>query len=269
MPEGDTVHAAAARLNRALGGDRLTRTDLRVPAFATSDLSGQVLNEIVPRGKHLLFRISGGVTLHTHFKMEGTWHLYRHGERWRGRRHEVRAVLETDPWVAVGFRLGAVELLPTEREPDVVGHLGPDVLGPDWDPEEVLRRLLADPLREIGDALLDQTVLAGVGNVYKTEICFLRGVNPWTPVGEVNDLPALLSMTKRLMEANRAEGKQVTTGDTRPGRGQWVYSRGGQPCRRCGTPIRSGEQGRAGVERFTYWCPSCQPGTSPGRDTGP
>jgi endonuclease-8 len=154
--------------------------------------------------------------------------------------------------------LGVVELLPTREEHRVLGHLGPDVLGPDWDPEEVVRRLGLRPERTIGDALLDQRAMAGPGNVYRSEICFLRGVDPWTPVKDVRDLFGVVALTKRLMEANRTTGTQVTTGDTRPGRSRWVYGRGRRPCLRCGSPIRRGELGDPGEERVVYWCPSCQ-----------
>ena len=153
MPEGDTVHLAARRLHDALAGRTLTRSDFRMPAFATSDLSRCDVLEVVARGKHLLFRTGGGITLHTHFGMDGSWHLYRPGERWQGPWHEVRVVLETAERVAVGFRLKTVELVPTDRESEVVGHLGPDVLGPDWDAEEALRRMMGDPGRPIGDAI--------------------------------------------------------------------------------------------------------------------
>ena len=265
MPEGDTVLVAARRLRAALAGERLLRTDFRVAKLATADLSGQVVTAVVSRGKHILLRTDLGITLHTHFKMDGSWHLYRHGERWRGRGQDVRVVLETDPWVAVGFQLGVVEVLATADEADAVGHLGPDVLGPDWDPEEVLRRLRAAPNRAIGESLIDQRVMAGPGNVYKSEACYLRGVDPWAPVGEVTDLPALVALVRRLMRANRATGRQVTTGDTRRGRKRWVYGRLGQPCRRCGTPIRARGQGEAGDERVTYWCPRCQPPAPVGR----
>jgi endonuclease-8 len=157
VPEGDTVHLAAARLHAALAGHKVTRTDFRVPRCATRDLSGTSLEAVVARGKHLLFRFGDGTTLHTHFKMEGTWHLYRPGERWRGGpTHEIRAIVETEPWVAVGWRLGLVELLRTEEEEMLLSSLGPDVLGPDWDPAEVLARMEKDPSRAIGDALLDQ-----------------------------------------------------------------------------------------------------------------
>ncbi|HET6751375.1 MAG TPA: DNA-formamidopyrimidine glycosylase family protein [Actinomycetes bacterium] len=263
MPEGDTVLVAAARLHGALAGERLLATDFRVPRFATADLAGQTVREVVARGKHLLLRTDAGVTLHTHFKMEGAWHLYRPRERWRGPDFQVRAVLRTAPWVAVGFRLGVCELLPTAREHEVVGHLGPDVLGADWDAAEAVRRLLADPERAIGTALLDQRALAGPGNIYKCEVCFLRGVDPWTPAGQVDDLPGMVDLLKRLMEANRASGRQVTTGDTRPGRTHWVAGRNGRPCRRCGTPVRKAEQASYDADRVTWWCPTCQPGRGP------
>lgn len=259
MPEGDTVFVAATRLNKAIAGHVLTKTDFRVPRFATVDLSGRRLHEVIPRGKHLMFRIEGGVTLHTHYKMEGSWHLYRHGEKWRGPAFQVRAILETDRWVAVGFRLAITELIKTAAEREVVGHLGPDVLGPDWDAGEALRRLREAGERTIAEALLDQTIMAGPGNVYKCEICFLRGVHPDTPVSKVPDLEGLIALTKRLMDANRETGIQITTGDPRPGRERWVYGRAGKPCRRCGTGISRVQRRESAEDRVTYWCPSCQP----------
>jgi formamidopyrimidine-DNA glycosylase len=263
MPEGDTVHLTAARLHRALAGRTLLATEFRVPRYATADLRGQTVREVVARGKHLLLRTDAGVTLHSHLKMEGAWHIYRPGERWRGPGFQVRAVLRTEASVAVGFRLAVCELLATGRENEVVGHLGPDVLGPDWDLEEAARRLRARPERPIGWALLDQRAIAGPGNIWKNEICFLRGVSPWTPVGEVDDLEAMLALLKRMMEANRTIGQQVTTGDTRRGHKHWVAERGGQPCRRCGTPIQRARQMVGGFERMTYWCVTCQPGPGP------
>src|SRR5919201_5957994 len=170
MPEGDRVFRAATRMHAALAGQVLVATDFRVPRFATADLSGQTVREVAARGKHLLLRTDAGVTLHTHFKMEGEWHLYRPGERWRAPAFQARAVLTTRPWVAVGFRLGICELLPTEREHDVVGHLGPDVLGPDWDAAEAVRRLGADPRRAIGTAPLDQWAIAGPCNISTREV---------------------------------------------------------------------------------------------------
>jgi endonuclease VIII len=254
VPEGDTVHLAARRLHHALSGQVITSSDLRVPRYATIDLSGKRVLEVVARGKHLLFRFEGGLTLHTHYKMEGSWHLYHPGEKWRGPAFQVRAVLTTSEWVAVGFRLATTEVIETASEETVVGHLGPDVLGEDWDLDTAVRNLERDPARPIGETLLDQRNAAGFGNVYKSELCFLRGVDPWTPVGEV-DVRGMVALGKKLMEANRNTGAQITTGDERPGRRQWVYGRGGQACRRCGTMIKRADPSG---ERVTYWCPKCQ-----------
>jgi DNA-formamidopyrimidine glycosylase len=259
MPEGDTVHKAAAALHRALAGRRILRADLRVPALATAGgaLAGQTVTEVLARGKHLLLRTDAGMTLHTHLKMEGAWKIVRAGERVADRSDTVRVVLETDGWTAIGTQLGIVELMRTRDEEKAVGHLGPDLLGPDWDSDEALRRLAADAPRPIGDALLDQRVMAGLGNVYRCEICFLRGVHPDTSVGDTRDLPGLIALAKRLLEANRAGGNQVTTGDDRLGRRQWVYGRAGRPCRRCGATIA--KMAGDAADRVTYWCPSCQP----------
>ncbi|HEY1330833.1 MAG TPA: DNA-formamidopyrimidine glycosylase family protein [Actinomycetota bacterium] len=258
MPEGDTVLVAARRLHAALAQERLLRTDFRVPAYAMHDLSGRVLREVAARGKHLLLRTADGVTLHTHFGMDGRWDLYRPGRPWRGPDHEVRAVLKTTPWVAVATRLRVLEIFPTSHETVALAHLGPDVLGPDWDPDEAVRRLTSDPDRPVGEALLDQGVMAGPGNVYRSEVCFLRGLDPFAPAGACADPRALVDLVKRAMEANRATGRQITTGDTRRGREQWVYGRAGQPCRRCGTTIL---RGGGSPERVVFWCPSCQPGS--------
>jgi endonuclease VIII len=213
----------------------------------------------VSRGKHLLTRIGDAHTLHTHLRMEGAWHLYRPGTRWRRPAHEARVVLRTERWTAVGFALGIVEVVPREAEPSVVGHLGPDLLGPDWDEAEALRRLRADPSREVADALLDQRNLAGIGNLYKSELCFLAGVHPRLPVGEVPDLPRLVRRARAALMANKDRVEQTLTGDLRKGRQTWVYRRDGQPCRRCGTPVLVDVQGPRTQERATYWCPTCQP----------
>jgi endonuclease-8 len=168
-------------------------------------------------------------------------------------------VLANDEWQAVGYQLGVVELIRTSDEPQVTGHLGPDLLGPDWNCAEAVRRLAAEPGRPIGEALLDQRNLAGIGNLYKAEVLFLRGVDPWQPAGDVADLGAMAELARRLLEANKDRIGQVTTGSWRRGEETWVYGRRGRPCRRCGTPIRSeGQQ-----DRVTFWCPSCQPGTGP------
>ena len=259
MPEGDTVWRTARHLDEALTGRLLTRTDFRVPAYATLDLAGRLVIGTVSRGKHLLTRIGEEHTLHTHLKMEGSWHLYHPGTRWRRPPHEARVVLHTAEWLAVGFALGVTEVVHRDEEGDVVGHLGPDLLGPDWDEDEALRRLAGEPSRPVGVALLDQRNLAGVGNMYMAELCFLAGVHPDTPVAEVPDLRRLVRRARQVLEANKQRVQQATTGDLRRGRQLWVYARGRERCRRCGTPISYDEN--AGRPR--YWCPRCQPG--PGR----
>jgi endonuclease VIII len=259
VPEGDTVWRSALKLDRALTGSTLVETDFRVPALATLDLAGRQVESTTARGKHLLTRIGTADTLHTHLKMEGSWHLYKPGSRWRRPAHEARVVLRTREWTAVGFALGVVEVLPRDAEDTVVGHLGPDLLGPDWDEDEALRRLLADPARPVADALLDQRNLAGIGNLYKNELCFLAGTHPRVPVSEVLDLRRLVRRAKSALEANKQRVEQTMTGDLRRGRQTWVYRRDRQPCRRCGTPIRVSMQGPEGQQRATYWCPLCQP----------
>jgi endonuclease VIII len=265
VPEGDTVLMSARELHAALAGRVLTRAELRVPRHATADLVGMAVTEVVARGKHILTRLDSALTLHTHFAMEGTWRVYRAGQRWTGGPDwQIRVLLGTDRDTAVGYRLAMVDLLPTANEQTVVGHLGPDLLGPDWDPAEAVRRIAATPHRPIAEALLDQRNLAGIGNLYKCEVLFLRGLSPWTPVQDVADLPALVGLAHRLLVANSTHWDQCTTGDRRRGRNTYVYGRQRHLCRRCGTPIRH-DKG-AGVEvteRQTWWCPSCQPGPPP------
>ena len=264
MPEGDTVWLAARRLDEALAGRVLTGSDFRVPQLATTDLAGQTVTGVTSRGKHLLTRLSSGMTLHTHFKMDGSWHLYRPGSRWGGGPEwQVRVVLATAEWNAVGYRLPVVDLLPSADEAQVVGHLGPDLLGPDWSPVEAQRRLLEDPSREVGQALLDQRNLAGIGNLYKAETLFLSGVTPWTTVGAVGDLGAILDRAHRLLDANKSRWQQSTTGDLRRGEQHWVFERAGRPCRRCGERILMAMQGDPPRERLSYWCPRCQRGPAP------
>ena len=258
MPEGDVVWQAARRLHKALAGRPLTRSDFRVPRLATVDLTGDVVTETVSRGKHLLTRTGSGLTVHTHLRMDGNWRVRPAAERIRDD-HRIRLVLANEDWQAIGYQLGVVELIRTSEESQATGHLGPDLLGADWDGGEAVRRLSAEPDRPIGEALLDQKNLAGIGNVYKAEVLFLRGVNPWQPAGDVADLGAMAELARRLLEANKDRIGQVTTGNWRRGEETWVYGRRGRPCRRCGTPIRSeGQQ-----DRVTFWCPSCQPGVGP------
>ena len=264
MPEGDTVWLSAQRMHAALAGRVLIRSDFRVPQLAAADLAGRAVLEVVPRGKHMLTRVEGGLTLHTHFRMDGSWHLYAPGERWNGGpQWQVRVVLQNPERQAVGYRLPVVELLPTGEEERVVGHLGPDVLDDAFDEREAVRRLAADPDREVGTALLDQRLLAGLGNLYRCEVLFLRGTTPWSRVGSVADLTALVRTARRVMRANRGRWEQTTTGSLRRGEDHWVFERTGRPCRRCNTRIASAEQGAAPYARLTYWCPRCQLGPAP------
>ena len=262
MPEGDTVWRTARHLDQALSGKVLVATDFRVPAYATLDLSGLTVEATLARGKHLLTRIGPaetGHSLHTHLKMEGAWHLYRPESRWKRPAHEARVVLRTEDWTAVGFALGTVEVVPRGEESSSLPPLGPDLLGPDWDEDEALRRVTAEPDRPVADAILDQRNLAGIGNLYKSELCFLAGVSPWLPVRDVPDLRRLVRRARQVLDANKDRVEQTTTGDLRRGRRTWVYRRDKQPCRRCGTPIRVDSQGPQMQERATYWCPRCQP----------
>jgi endonuclease-8 len=254
MPEGDVVWYTARRLHAALAGRTLTRSDFRVPRLATADLTGDVVTETVSRGKHLLTRTRGGLTVHTHLRMDGSWRVRPAAEPVRDS-YRIRLLLANVDWQAVGYQLGVVELIRTSEEAKVTGHLGPDLLGADWDCAEAVRRLAAAPDRPIGEALLDQANLAGIGNLYKAEVLFLRGISPWQPVGGVADLGAVAELARRLLEANKERIGQVTTGNSRRGQETWVYGRRGRPCRRCGTPVRCEDQ----QDRVTFWCPSCQP----------
>jgi endonuclease-8 len=256
VPEGDAVWRTARALDRALSGRELTSSDFRVPQHATADLRGSTVIETVARGKHLLTRIGDDLTLHTHLKMEGSWQTGPVGGRWRKPAHTARVVLGADKVEAVGFSLGIVELLPRDREVDAVGHLGPDLLGPDWDAVIAVERVASDPDRPLAEALLDQRNLAGIGNVYAAELCFLIGRLPTTPVRDVDALPRLMARARELLSANREHPGMPTTGDLRRGRSHWVY--GQRACLRCGTATRVEQQGERGRERVRFWCPSCQ-----------
>ncbi|MGC0385479.1 DNA-formamidopyrimidine glycosylase family protein [Streptomyces sp. SAI-129] len=264
MPEGDTVWQAARRLHDALAGKTLTRSDFRVPRYATADLTGRTVLDVTPRGKHLLTRVEGGLTVHSHLRMDGSWKVFAPGQRWSGGpAHQIRVILGTADRTAVGYRLPVLDILRTAEEQRAVGHLGPDLLGPDWDPARALDNLGADPARPLGEALLDQRNLAGIGNVYKCELCFLLGVTPWLPVGELPaDRAALLpTLAKKLLEANRDRPVRRTTGLR--GQDLFVYGRAPRPCLRCGTSVRVADQGDGSRERPTYWCPVCQRGPAP------
>lgn len=265
MPEGDTVFLAGRRLDQALGGKLLVRGELRHPRLVTVDLAGRTVREVATVGKHLLTRFDDDRTLHSHLRMDGAWHLYRPGQPWRGGpMHMVRVILATADRVAVGYRLHDLELVRTEHEHRLVGHLGPDLLDPAWGPRlaaEAAARLAARPDRELGLALLDQTVMAGVGNLYRAEICFLLGASPYSPVSTV-DAGAAVELAHTLLERNAWRPEQATTGELRGGPQHWVYARTGKACLRCGSRVRSGRLGdpRNPVnDRTVYFCPSCQP----------
>lgn len=261
MPEGDTVWQSATALRAALEGKVLTTCDVRVPKYATTDLTGTRVDSVVSRGKHLLIRI-GDASIHTHLKMEGTWQIYRPGERWHKPAHQARIILSTEDTVAVGFSLGITEILARSHEDSAIGHLGPDLLGPDWDSSIAVENLRAAGAEPIGIALLDQRVMAGLGNIYRNEICFLRGIHPRTPTMNVPDLEAVVDLSFRIIGANKSRRVRVTTGDTRPGKNTWVYGRNGKPCYRCGTRIRTELLGLDQLtERQIFFCPSCQPST--------
>jgi endonuclease-8 len=262
VPEGDTVYRTGRLLDRTLSGRVLTATDFRVPQHATADLSGGTVVETVTRGKHLLTRIdheSQRWTLHTHLKMEGSWKVLRPGQRWPRPAHTARVVLEAGSTAAVGFSLGVVELLERADEQDAVGHLGPDLLGPDWDEDRALANLATEPERPLREALLDQRNLAGLGTMYAAELAFTSGVHPETPVAAVPDLRRLVRRAHQMLMLNKERAVQSTTGDLRERERMWVFRRDRSPCRRCGTPVVVEMQGPAGRQRASYWCPTCQP----------
>jgi endonuclease-8 len=259
MPEGDTVWRTAHHLHEALAGRELTRTDFRVPAFATVDLSGESVDEVVSRGKHLLIRTPAH-SIHSHLKMEGAWHVQRLDTPWRRPGHSARAVLENHEWQCIGYSLGILEVIDRDAEESVVGYLGPDLLGPDWSLDEAVRRVGADPERPVFLALLDQRNVAGFGNEYVNELLFLMGLRPARPVGEVPDLARVISRGQRMLDVNKSRVERSFTGSTRTGDDRWVYRRERTRCRRCGTRIREGQLGdHPTTERNTFWCPHCQP----------
>ena len=271
MPEGDTVWRSAHRLNQALAGEPITLCDLRFPSIATVDVRGATTTEVVSAGKHLLHRLDSGLTIHSHLKMEGQWRLERPEDSgsWL-RRADLRAALGTDTWVALGLRLGLLEVLPTEREQDVVGHLGPDVLGPGWDPVEAATRV-ASSLTTIGETLLDQQVLAGVGTMWAAESLFLQRLGPWTMPSDLGAtrIDALIARISTLMDQARHHAVQSSTGSRRKGEELFVHARSGRPCRRCGDTVRVAMIGPPGRERTMFYCPTCQGGLAPNVDGRP
>ena len=249
MPEGDTVFRTADKLRTALEGRVLTRCDVRVPRFAAVDLSGQTVDEVLSRGKHLFIRV-GAASIHSHLKMDGAWII----GRVRAPAYKIRIVLETAESRASGIDLGVLEVLDRATDMTAVEHLGPDLLGEDWSAQTAAANLVADPDRPLAEALLDQRVMAGVGNVFANELCFVFGLLPGTAVAQLPDPVRLATRAQQMLWANRLRINRTTTGNTRPGQDVWVYGRAGLPCRRCGTRIETDKGG----DRVTYWCPTCQ-----------
>lgn len=264
MPEGDTIFRAARTLDRALRGRTVAQFESGFAHLAGADLVGRTVEGVSAAGKHVLVRLSGGLVLRSHLRMNGAWHVYKPGERWWKARGRARIVLATDAYVAVGFDVPDAELI---RERDLarspIGALGPDLLGEAFDAEEAVRRLRAKGDEPMGPALLDQGALAGVGNEYKSELLFIARVSPFAPVSAVSDpvLRGLVEKARELLQRNVQEPMRAgrwTTTSKDPRQQVYVYGRGGKPCRRCGTPISWAKQGPQA--RSTYWCPRCQPG---------
>lgn len=282
MPEGDTIFRAARTLDRALAGHEVTRFSSVYPSLTRVDedapIAGRTVSGVEARGKHVLIhfasqtrstRAGAPLTLRTHMRMSGSWHIYRPGERWQLPARDARVVIETAGFVAVAFNVAVAEWLDARalaRQEDL-RRIGPDLLGASFDEEDAMRRLRARGYEGIADALLNQQVVAGIGNVYKSEVLFLERVHPLTPVAAIGDdtLRAILRTARRLLQVNVADtsaeivtyrGLRRTTGRTDPAERLWVYGRGGEPCRRCGTPVAYRKTGRDA--RGTYWCDSCQ-----------
>jgi endonuclease-8 len=263
MPEGHTIHRAARRLRSVLQGQHLDRVTARghhlVAAKAEQRLRGTIVTGVEACGKHLLVHTDAGWSIHSHLRMDGVWHLYRRGERWRKSRTRAWLVLGAGEWDAVNFDGPILELHRTQdllNDP-VLTELGPDILVDPFDDAEYLRRMRLHVSREIGDAVLQQRIVAGIGNIYKAESLFLAGINPWQRVGELDDaaLLRLRETATRIMHDGVLDARAITfSGPGQPG--QWAYGRGGKPCRRCGTPIEQRPQGE--LQRTTYWCPTCQ-----------
>ena len=267
MPEGDTIFRAAAGLRKALGGKVVTgfRSDVATVAPRATAVVGRTVGSIDAYGKHLLVRFTAAdgddLVLHSHMQMDGSWHIYRTGERWwRGPSH-ARAVIETADFVAPCFDAPTVELL-TERE--LARHpwmrsLGPDVMAEDFDEGAALARLRARADAPIGVAIVDQRAFAGVGNVYKSEVLFIQRVSPFAAVGELSDevLRGIITESRTQLRANRTGAwPRTTRPSARRGEELWVYGRAGRACRACGVAVTLRRQGDAG--RATYYCPSCQ-----------
>jgi endonuclease-8 len=258
MPEGDTVWRTAQRLNQVLAGHQLTRSELRWPGLSTLDFTGHTTIEVISRGKHILHRLDSGWTIHSHLRMEGQWRIEPPGTRPNA---QTRALLATTDWTAFGQRLGMLDVVRTADEHTLVGHLGPDLLGPDWNADLAAHNLSlrADT---IGAALLDQTNLAGVGTLYASESLFMQRLHPLTPAATLTDAQRanLVERAHKLLDHNRHHALQSTTGNRRRGETTWVFGRPNQPCRRCGTPVETTTVGPPTRRRNLNFCPVCQAG---------
>ena len=273
MPEGDTIFRAARTLHRALAGHPVVRFESVFPALTRvhddHPRTGQTIESVTAAGKHLLMRFSGGRVLRTHMRMNGSWHIYRRGEPWQRPRRDMRIVVATDTFEAVGFNVPVAEFLDARgmaRQEDL-RQMGPDLLADDFDEDDAVRRFRERGDREIGDALLNQRIVAGAGNVYKSEVLFLCRVNPFARVATIDDdaLRRIVGTARKYLRANVTDprggivtytGYRRTTRRADPGERLYVYGRARQPCRRCGTRIRVKAQGPHA--RLTYWCPACQ-----------
>lgn len=256
MPEGDTIHRAARRMHRALAGKEITRAESRAPKVRAEKLQGATIEAVRARGKHLVVHLADGRALRTHLQMTGSWHLYRATDRWRRPRRQMVLLLETDPWHAVAFNLPQAELLRSADHSKQLRRLGPDLLDPEVDLDEALRRLGANGELPLGVALMRQDLVAGIGNVYKSEVLFLERLDPFAPVRSIppEQLRATLERARALMRRNLRGRKRNTTG--RRDLSAFVYGRSGEACLECGATIRMRRQGDGG--RSTYWCPRCQ-----------
>jgi endonuclease-8 len=272
VPEGDAIFRTARTLHRALAGRIVTRFEAVLPALTRvhedAPITGRTVERVEAAGKHVLMRFAGGLVLRTHMRMNGSWHIYRPGERWRRPRRDMRIVVGTEHFEAVAFNVPIAEFLGAgdeARQPDLRA-MGPDLLGDRFDESEALGRIRSRGREAIADVLLNQRVVAGIGNVYKSEVLFICRVNPFTPADAVADdrVVDLLRTARKLLQANVAGlGRGITTYiGFRRARGRdesqnrYVYGRARRPCRRCGTLIRVQSQGPHA--RLTYWCPNCQ-----------
>ena len=264
MPEGDTIFRAARTLHQALAGKIVTRFETVLPKLARVDdqtpLAGRRIERVESAGKNLIMAFSGDLYLRTHMRMNGSWHIYRPGERWQRRRSDMRIVIATEDFVAIGFNIPVAEFhtARTLARTDDLRLIGPDLLGSSFDMAETIRRMRARPGSEIAPVLLNQRVIAGIGNVYKSEALFIAGVSPFAKLDALNDvtLERIVTIAKKLLRYNVRPDTDArrTTGSMRSDDSLYVYGRAGAPCRKCGAPIER----RLQHERLTYWCPKCQ-----------